>query len=769
MIVLLAIGGLSLVFGKMAEAVVMVFVVAAYIAVEFVNKYRTDRTMTQLRKLTSLSAQIIRDGKRQEIATAEIVCGDIIVLTEGSRIPADARLVESFGLSINEASLTGESLPVEKKADAILETDVPLAERRNMGFAGTTVLNGEGKAVVVAVGATSELGKIAGEVAKANKEKTVLQEAMTRLAKILAVFAIGVSILIPAIGFLRGLNFQEMVVTWLALTFLMIPGQPPIIITMALALASFKLAKIKLVVKRLHGVESLSQVTAIVTDKTGTITENRMATDYFVLPNEEKVSPEKLSSELKRSILHALPRYGNDPTDEAVRAVVKDSLELGTPVSFSGFSEHQPWRTIEYEIGGEKVIFAAGKTESVLELSGMAEDPKIAQMVKEATENGKRVVAYAYAKSSKEQKFSLLALAVLSDPIRNGVAETLTALNNASVKTFIVTGDHPATAKAIAVKLGLATQILTGSEVEKMEDRELDATLKKTNVFARISPSQKLRIVEALKRSGEVVAVIGDGVNDAPALKAANVGIAMGEIGTDLAKETADLVLTDDNYTHIADAIGISRSALDNFRKGLTYYLTAKGILLAIFLVPLALGIPFPFAPIHIILIELLMDLASSTIFVTEATEPDVLKRGVRKLKEFLGKELIFKIIRNGAALALGISALYMTIYFQTGNVALAQTTAFITWLLGHIALALNLKQEKLPLFKQGLFSNRFGALWLFGMILFSLAITFVSPLHAYLKTSALGLGLWFAIIAVVVLSTFWIEVVKWRYSLGRK
>src|SRR3990167_11323961 len=247
MIVLLSIGALSFVFGKAGEAVVMVFVVAAYIAVEFVNKYRTDRTMTQLRKLTSLSAQIIRDGKRQEIATAEIVCGDIIVLTEGSRIPADARLVESFGLSINEASLTGESLPVEKKADAILETDVPLAERRNMGFAGTTVLNGEGKAVVVAVGATSELGKIAGEVAKANKEKTVLQEAMTRLAKILAVFAIGVSILIPAIGFLRGLNFQEMVVTWLSLTFLMIPGQPPIIITMALALASFKLAKIKLV------------------------------------------------------------------------------------------------------------------------------------------------------------------------------------------------------------------------------------------------------------------------------------------------------------------------------------------------------------------------------------------------------------------------------------------------------------------------------------------------------------------------------------------
>lgn len=761
MMVLLVIAGLSVVFGKTTEAMVMVFVVMIYIAVEFVNKYRTDLTMTGLRKLTSPTAKVIRDGKYQEVRTADIVCGDILILTEGACIPADARLVESFGLLVNEASLTGESLPVEKRADAVLGAEVPLAERRTMVFSGTIVLNGEGKSVVVAVGVESEFGKIAQAVAKTEKEKTVLQESMTRLAKILAIFAIGISILISTVGFLRGLNLQEMIITWLALTFLMVPGQPPIIITMALALASFKLANIKLVVKRLHGVESLSQVTTIVTDKTGTITKNSMIVDYFIMPNGEKILPKNMVSELKRSILYALPRYGNDPTDEAVRVAVKDSLEVAAPVSFSGFSEHQPWRTIEYQTNGERIIYIAGKMESVLELCAMTKNQKINHLIQEAAEEGKRIVAYARSVNSKEPQCSLLALAVLSDPIRDGVAQTIAILDDAEIKTFMVTGDYPATTRAIAMQLHITTEIITGSELEKMGDSELETTLKDTNIFARIVPLQKLRIVEALKRNGEIVAVIGDGVNDAPSLKAAHVGIAMGETGTDLAKETADLVLVDDNYTHIADAIRISRAALDNFRKGLTYYLTAKCILVVIFLNSLIFGIPFPFAPIHIILTELLMDLASSTIFVTEAAEPDVLKRGVRAFKNFLGKQLICAVIRNGAALAIGISVLYVAVYFKTGNVVLAQTTAFVTWLLGHVALALNLKQEQLLLFKQGLFANRFGAGWLFGIIFISVVITSVPALHVYFKTSALSIGLWLAIITVAISSTFWIEVAK--------
>ena len=763
MIVLLSIGALSFAFGKAGEAAVMVFVVAAYIAVEFVNKYRTDRTMTKLRQLTLLTTKVIRDGKAQEILTGEVVIGDILVLTEGVRIPADARLIEAYGLLVNEASLTGESLPVQKNAQAVVAEDIPLAERTNSVFSGTTVMSGEGKAVVCAVGRTSEFGKIVHDVAIASKEKTVLQETMTRLAKILAIFALAVSIIIPTVGFLRGLNLQEMIVTWLALTFLMIPGQPPVIITMALALASFRLAKIKLVVKRLRGAEVLGQVTVIVTDKTGTITENRMQVEKFILPSSEESAPTKLDFETKRDILLALPQYSNDPTDTAVRSATENSFEAPQPTSFAGFTENRPWRTIGYAIDSQHPVFMAGKVESLIEnTSNTHQYEKLLQAFQKEVEQGKRVVAYGRMKNADDIKnVELIALAVLSDPIRSGVAETIMRLKAAKVETFIVTGDHPATAGTIAKAIGIDTRVLTGSDIEKMSDGELKTTLEDTRTFARIAPSQKLRLVEMLKQRGEVVAVIGDGINDAPALKAANVGIAMGEIGTDLAKETADLILTDDNYIHIANAIGIARSALDNFRKGITYYLTAKVILLTIFLAPLALGIPFPFAPIHIILTELLMDLASSTIFVTEAAAPDIMQQPIKKLKEILGKELVFKIFRNGIPLAIGITVLYMIIYFQTGNLVLAQTAAFVTWLLGHILLALNLKQEKLPLFKQGLFSNRFGMVWLLGMIAFSLAITSIPALHAYLKTSALSFGLWTAVVGIVILSTFWIELRK--------
>lgn len=763
MVVLLSIAGLSLVFGKVEEAIVMLFVVAAYITVEFVNKYRTDRTMTKLRQLTSPTTKVIRDGKEQEIPTSEVVVGDLVLLSEGVRVPADGRLIEAYGLFVNEAPLTGESMPIEKDANTTVVEYAPLAERVNSVFSGTMVMSGEGKVIICAVGPESEFGKIASEVAAVTKEKTVLQETMTRLAKLLALFAIAVSILIPSVGFLRGLSMQEMIVTWLALTFLMIPGQPPIIITMALALASFRLARIQVVVKRLRGAEVLAQVTAVVTDKTGTITENLMRVEKFILPTVEEYAPENFALEAKQDILLALPRYSNDPTDLAVRSAVANSLEVPQPIFFSGFTEERPWRIIGYEIDGKRTGYVAGKAE--LMISGEADTlqhEKLRVALQKEVEQGKRVIAYGRTKDFKELKdVELIALAVLSDPIRSGVAGTIKKLKSAFVETFIVTGDHPATAGRIARELGIDTKVLTGTEIEKMSDNDFNSMLKNTRTFARISPSQKLHLVEMLKERGEVVAVIGDGINDAPALKAADVGIAMGEIGTDLAKETADLVLTDDNYTHLADAIGIARSALDNFRKGLTYYLTAKGILLAIFLVPLALGIPFPFAPIHIILTELLMDLASSTIFVTEVAEQDVMKRHVKKLKEFLGKALVFKIIRNGIALSIGISALYIALYFQTGNLTLAQTTAFVTWLLGHISLALNLKQEKKSLFEQGVFSNRFGAFWLIGMVLLSFAITSVPALNQYLKTSTLPVGLWISIIVVVVASTFWIELEK--------
>jgi Ca2+-transporting ATPase len=771
MILLLSIAAISLAFGELIEAVVMLFVVSAYVSVEFINKHRSDRTMARLRELTQPTAKVIREGKEQEIPTSDVVVGDLIILSSGVRIAADARLMESSGLLVNEATLTGESLPVKKRVEAEVAENSNLAERINCVFSGTSILDGEGKAVVLAVGQQSEFGKIAKEVQAAEKLQTPLQQAMIRLSKILALAAIIVSLIIPVIGFLRGLDPQQMVLTWLALTFLMIPGQPPIIITMALALASFELAKKNVVVKRLRGAEALGSVTSILTDKTGTITENRMRVEKLILPNGAESAPQKIPPALSEKIFLALPEYVSDPTDKAIAQALGPDLmrQKQTPLSFDGFSDGHPWRTLTYGNHEVYVHAIAGEPELLIHSSTLDSEEKerLKSMVTEEGNLGKRVVAFATFQSKikelyKLDRIELLALAVLEDPVRQGIDEAIVALNDAGIKTFIVTGDHTATTKAIANKIGMTGQIVTGGELEKMNDKELQDAVQSSRLFARTTPSQKLRLVKTLQAQGEEVAVIGDGINDAPAIKSANVGVAMGEIGTDLAKETADLVLTDDNYIHVDDAVAIGRKAIDNFRKGLTYYLSAKAILLSIFIVSLVLGIPFPLAPIHIILIELLMDLASSTIFVTEIAEPNIMKRPPQRIGYFLNRAIILRIFRNGVGLTIGILAIYLSLYFGTGNVVLSQTAAFATWLLGHIFLALNLKQEGTPLLKQGLFLNRFGTFWLIGMVALTLLITNVSFVFPYMSTVFLPLEVWFGILLVIFASTFWLEVAKW-------
>lgn len=764
MLLLLSIALLSLIFGKIVEAIAMIFVVAAYVSVEFINKYRTDAIMTRLKNLSKPTTKVIRNGVVTEIKTSEIVIGDILILSEGVLVPADARLLSAHGLIVNEASLTGESLPVEKNVDAIIAQNVPLAERINSVFSGTTIINGEGTALVLAIGEKSEFGNIARTVQETQKEETVLQESMTKLAQLLALFALGASALIPAIGFFRGLGLQEMILTWLSLTFLMIPGQPPIIITMALALAAFILAKNQVIVKRLRGVEIIGQVTAVVSDKTGTITESTMVLETFYTA---KGRLKQLPEELQEKIALAIPDYYDDPTDKAVFTALKGKKSNLKQVGFSGFSDNKLWRELLYQKNGTFLHAIAGSPEILIARSRLSSDEKnmLADEAQKQASLGKRVTAYAFVENNNQQLTTLhdltfVALAVISDPVRKGVKDAIATLEKAQVTTFIVTGDYKTTAQAIAAEIGIPGESITGDQFDALNDKELSAKLQQSNIFARMDPSQKVRLVQLLEHDDEIVAAIGDGVNDAPALKAAHVGIAMGQIGTDLAKEVSDLILTDDNYIHIPDAIAIGRRALDNFKKGLSYYLSAKCILLIIFLVPLFFGIPFPFAPMQIILIELLMDLASSTIFVTEAAEPGIMEKRAQKIKDFLGESLIVNIIKNSLPLALGILFLYVQLYFSYG-VQVAQTAAFVSWLLGHILLALNLKQKKVPLLKQGAFSNYFGIFWLCAMIVLSIAITTIPYLYPYIKTTWLPLSLWGELLIIVICCTCWIEIVK--------
>ena len=765
MILLLSIAGLSLLFGQLTEAIAMIFVVASYIAIECINKYRADNTMARLSALSSPETQVIRNGSVITIKTEDIVIGDIVILTEGMLVPADIRLIEAYGLLVNEASLTGESLPIDKDAHAQVDKHAPLADRPNSIFSGTTIVAGVGKGMVMAIGASSELGQIAHEVQTAQKAETDIQQAMTHLAKTLAIIAIIISLIIPAIGLARGMAGHEMVLTWLALTFLMIPGQPPVIITMALALASFELAAKKLIVRRLRGVEVLGQVSAIVTDKTGTITENNMTVEAFVLEDGNLTLPSDMNENLRHIIRLSLPKYSNDPTDQAIEAAIgKSSLE---PFSLEGFHEAHPWRMVVYDHQDKKLCVYAGQPEQIINASTCSSEQKkkLLGVLHTKTEAGNRVVAFAYGYNMCNENslaaITFAALAILHDPVRPGVKDAVATLQQAGITTYIATGDHPGTTETVAHSIGIESPLCTGTQIANMSDTDLGNTIKTTQLFARISPSEKQRLVRLLQKDNETIAVIGDGINDAPAIKSANVGIAMGQIGTDLAKDAADLILTDDNYAHLPDAIMIGRKALDNFRKGLTYYLSAKAILLFIFLIPLAIGIPFPFAPIQIIMIELLMDLASSTIFVSEQAEPDIMTRKPRTVTRFLNKTIGLRIIRNGLPLVCGILAVYFWVYYSSSNVVMAQTAAFVTWLIGHIMLALNLKQDEVPLTKQGLFKNHFGAAWLFGMIILSLIITNVPSIAHYTHTCHLDTRTWLLVVLVAICSTWWLEILK--------
>ena len=771
MILLISIAIVSLAFGELLEASVMIFVVAAYISVEFINKLRTDRTMARLRELTQPTTKVIRDGEPQEVPTSELVVGDLIIVTSGVRVPADARLIQASALVVNEAALTGESLPSTKNPDAELKSDTALIDRINSVFSGTMILDGEGTAVVMAVGQSSEFGKIAQQVLETRKQQTPLQASMKQLSKTLAIFAIVVSLIIPLIGLLRSFDLKQMVLTWLSMTFLMVPGQPPIIITMALALASFELARRNVVVKRLGGAEGLGSVTSILTDKTGTLTENRMIVIKFVTPRGEEVAPSNITKEMAQNIFSSLPKFRSDPTDKAVGEALSINMngEEPLPVAFEGLSDGHPWRLISFGAEDSYIHRVAGKPELLVDSSNLKEGEKdrLRAIISSEGGLGKRVVAYGIIRSPiREVKvlkgFDLTALAVLSDQVRQGIKEAISDLRGAGISTIIVTGDHPATTGFVANEVGLKGEIITGDKLETMSDSEILISIKSASIFARVTPSQKLRLVKILQSSGENVGIIGDGVNDAPAIRSANVGVAMGEIGTDLAKETADLVLTDDNYAHVRDAVAIGRKAIDNFRKGLTYYLSAKAILLSIFLIPLALGIPFPLAPIHIIAIELLMDLASSTIFVTEAAEPDVLKKPPARMSEYLQGPILRNILRNGLPLAVGIMLVYLLTFYATGDLVLSQTAVFVTWLLGHILLALNLKQEETPLLKQGITSNRFGLFWLIAMISLTLLVTNVPAVFQYFKTTYIPPSLWLGIAFVIFIATFWIELLKW-------
>ncbi len=789
-LMLLVTGVLYSIWGQLSDAITIFVIIFTLNTVEVLNEVRAKRAISGLRKLAEPTTLVRRTGRSIDLPVEEIVPGDLVLLQAGHRVPADARLVEAFGLATDESALTGESAPVDKSANLILSAATPLAERRNCVYSSTLVTRGKGSAIVFATGMNTQIGKIAGMAHQVREPRTPLQKLMSELSGFLVWFALGFSALVPLIGiFLVHQDPKTMLLTGLSLAFATIPEELPIIITMVLALGAFRLSRKHAIAKRLSAVEVLGAATVIATDKTGTLTENRMTAHDFE-PVELKTHLLELGSLANDAMIDG-NRYTGDPVDVAIleeaersgidAKSIRSTNKLLTEFTFD--NERKRMSTV-YQKDGQYLVVVKGAPESLLAQSNtilvngspapLTEPAKQGVLDKVAglAEDGMRVIALAEKSIDRaqnsmqeaESNLTFTGLIGLLDPPRPGVRDSIALCRRAGIRIMMITGDHPLTAQAIARQVGLdgSHALITGPELDLLSEEQFKQVVRSTDIYARTTPEHKLRIVQALQAGGERVAVTGDGINDAPALSAADIGVAMGENGTDVAREASGIVLTNDNFTTIVSAVQEGRLIFENLKKGVRYYLTCKLALVLINLLPTLLLVPVPFAPVQIILMELFMDLMAAAAFSTEAQESDLLDHKPRDPKaKFMDAAMLRSIGISSLGLFAAVTALYLYTWYTSHDLVAAQTVAFTAWLIGHLLLALNMRSEHQPILQIGLFTNRLMLIW-GGVILTFLILTSVVPgAHELLKITSLTLTQWIMIIVAVAIGTFWMEVGK--------
>ena len=799
-LLLMVVGVVYSIWGELRDAITIFSVIILLVLSEIITEYRAKKAVDSLKKITSPTTPVLRDGLYHECPTTEIVKGDLLVLKTGGIVPADARLILAIDLEVNESTLTGESTPVSKQ-DIVLPTITALAERSSMVFAGTTITRGRGQAVVTAIGINTELGKITGLVLEAKPPKTPLQLGMKRLSGLLVWVAVGFSVVIPAIGLLQGKGLKEMVLTGLSLSFATIPEELPIVITMVLGIGALSLSKRNVLIKKLKAAETLGSVTVIVTDKTGTLTENKMALSKIItdlsVPFQDAGTSTQDTFLLKIGVLTSNIEKGRegyigDPMEVALVEYAENagifSEQLRTDYSLQNefnFDSQRKINSAIYKIKDISFVFAKGAPEVILQKSvrvvhgadelikSPADDAAIRANVENLAGEAMRIIAFAYKQipesvhlnqEEAENGLTFLGIAGFSDPPRAEVKQAVKSISEAGIRTIIVSGDYPLTVEKIAESVGLdgKQKSITGTQLESMTMDEFDNQVNHSSLFARTTAEQKQKIVAALQSQGEVVAVTGDGINDAPALKSADIGIAMGESGTEIAREAADMVLTDDSFNSIAAGIREGRKIFDNLKKGITYYLCVKIGLILSFVVPLFLSRPFPFAPVQIIVLELFMDLAASATFVAEPIEKDVMQRPPYNIKErFINRTMILKIFTGGASLAVAVMFNYLLATYSGSSLIHAQTIAFATWMIGHIFLAFNMRSEIIPLHRVGLFTNKTMLIWTSAAITFLVVVMYVPQIRLSLKLTSLDLKSWLLAVGVPFVTTFWMELEK--------
>ena len=719
-LLLLFVGVIYSIWGKLDDALTIFIVITLLVFAEVFNEYRAKKAISALQKVAAPRTKVLRDGSITEVGSEEIVKGDVLPLGSGTKIAADSKVIRSIGLQLDESLLTGESFPKE-------------AKEGDSAFAGTIVVAGEGLAEVVKTGKETRLGEIAAASKEVKAPRTPLQLSMKKLSGQLVYVAAFFSILIPVIGIFRGQDLKTMILTGLSLSFATIPEELPIVITMVLGLGAYTLSKKNFLVKKLKAAETLGNATVIVTDKTGTITESKLKI--------VKVYPDNMDQVI-RSAMNSLSEFSTNPIDDEIRQKAKGYVPQAI-VRQRNLGDGRKTRSVIRRTDGGYELFMSGAPEEVISsCSSCGTD--VRKELESETQKGRRVIAVSHrsiAANDINKKFADLesglefsGLISFEDPPRAEAKEAITQATRAGIRTIMVTGDHPLTAGFIAGQVGIGdrnVKVVTGEELDKINDQQLKETVKRSSVFARTTPEHKYRIVKALQSNGEVVAVTGDGINDTLALKGADIGIAMGIKGTDVAKEAAEVILADDNFSTIARGIFEGRKFFDNLRKGIKYYLSVKVALIMIFLLPVLLNVPMPFSPIQIILLELFMDLAASAGFVREPEENDIYLRPPRDPKEvIMNAPSTLDVFLKGVVLFVTVMAVYFYARFNGLDVAVTQTYSFSAWIFAHIAMAFVSRSDKQMLYRTGIFSNVIIDLWSLLAIGFLLAAIYIPYLN---------------------------------------
>ncbi|MCR4304787.1 MAG: cation-translocating P-type ATPase [Gallionella sp.] len=747
-LLLIAAGFIYLLLGSIGDALMLLFFVLLIIILTVSQQRKSERVLEALRDLSSPRAMVLRDGRQQRIAGREVVQGDLLLLTEGDRVAADAVLLSCNDLLADESMLTGESVPVRKHpggADATARQ--PGGDDQPFVYAGTVLVQGSGIGLVTATGKSSAVGQIGKSLENARPGASPLRIQTDNLVRRLAIFAGALCVLLVlAYGISRG-HWLDALLAGITLAMASLPEEFPVILSVFMALGAWRISRRNVLTRRLDAIETLGATTVLCVDKTGTLTENRMVIRKLYsggpMPDKNRLLQVDSRSPLPEP-WHELVEFGilaseRDPFDPMERAL----HELGLRTLSGTEHLHQDWRIVhEYSLspgllamshvwqGDEQtyhMVAAKGAPEAIIDLCHLpeAQAGAIEQAATEMAGQGLRVLGVARAELEPGQipehqwpaqqhdiEFAFVGLLGLQDPLRADVPEAIAQCRAAGIRVVMITGDHARTAQAIAAELGLPSgQVLTGSELDSMPDEALRARLRDVQVFARIVPQQKLRLVEAFKANGEIVAMTGDGVNDAPALKAAHIGVAMGKRGTDVAREAAGLVLLNDDFASLAATIRLGRRIYDNLRKAMSYTLAVHIPIVGMALLPALTGQPLLLLPAHIMFLELIIDPACSIFFEAEPEEKDIMQRPPRQANETLfgGRLLTNSLLQGVMAFAIA-AAIYAWALSKEMDENTVRALVFTAMVAGNIALVFS--NRSLNASWQGAWSRENPVLW---------------------------------------------------------